>query len=66
MHDLSAFVIQDYLGGSFFHLLLSPLVAAFAGMLGGFLGKGLRWLQASYRTEDHRREGMPTPLQRKR
>ena len=48
IHDLSTFVMQDYLGGSFFHLLLSPLVAAFIGILGAILGKGLRRLQISY------------------
>jgi len=39
--DLRAFALQDNLGGSFFHLLLGPLVAALLGTLGGLAGAGL-------------------------
>ena len=39
--DLRAFVIQDNLGGSFFHLLLGLLLASLLGLFGGAAGVGL-------------------------
>ena len=33
MGDLRAFIMQDYMGGGFFHMLGSPFIAA---VLGGF------------------------------
>ena len=41
MHDFNTFVMEDFFGAGFYHLLLGPLVAAILGMLGGLLGKGL-------------------------
>jgi hypothetical protein len=41
MSDLRAFIMQDYLGGSFFHLTLAPLLAAILGALGSLVGKGV-------------------------
>lgn len=52
MHDLSAFVMQDYAGACFFHLLLSPLVAALVGIPGGVLGKGLLWVHDVWKTRN--------------
>ncbi len=45
MADLRAFVMQDYLGGGFFHLLLGPAIAAVLGALGGAAGKGMARLR---------------------
>jgi hypothetical protein len=45
MHDLRAFVIQDYLGGGFFHSLLGPLLAIPLGALGGLVVKAVDHLQ---------------------
>jgi len=39
MTDLRAFVMQDYLGGVFFHLLLGLIVAAILGMIGALVAK---------------------------
>lgn len=44
MKDFSTFVMEDFLGAGFFHLLLSPLIAAVLGMIGSVLGKGIiKW-----------------------
>ena len=45
MRDLRAFIMQDYLGGGFFHLLLAPVLATFLGSLGALIGKGLNLLR---------------------
>lgn len=45
MSDFNAFIMEDFLGGTFFHLLLGPLVAAVLGVLGGLLGKAIAWFQ---------------------
>jgi hypothetical protein len=37
----SAFIIEDFLGAGFFHLLLGPLIAVFLASAGALLGKGL-------------------------
>jgi hypothetical protein len=39
MTDLRAFIIQDYLGGGFFHSLLAPLLAFPLGATGGLVAK---------------------------
>jgi Fe2+ transport system protein B len=41
MSDFNTFVMEDFLGAGFFHLLLSPLFAAVIGGIGSVLGKGL-------------------------
>jgi hypothetical protein len=42
MSDLRAFIMQDYLGAGFFHLILGPIAALIFGFLGGLFGSGLR------------------------
>ena len=39
MSDFNAFIMEDFMGATFFHLLLGLLVAAVLGVLGGLLGK---------------------------
>jgi hypothetical protein len=39
MSDFNAFIVEDFMGATFFHLLLGLLVAAVLGVLGGLLGK---------------------------
>lgn len=41
MGNFDAFMMEDFFGAGFFHLLLAPLIAAILGTLGGWLGKGL-------------------------
>jgi hypothetical protein len=41
MSDFNTFVMEDFLGAGFFHLLLAPLFAAVLGAIGSVLGKGL-------------------------
>ncbi|MBA3947868.1 MAG: hypothetical protein H0X37_25355 [Herpetosiphonaceae bacterium] len=41
MHDFNAFILEDFMGAAFFHLLLGPIIAAILGTIGGVLGKGL-------------------------
>jgi hypothetical protein len=41
MTDFNAFIMEDFFGAGFFHLLLVPTLAAILGMLGGLVGKGL-------------------------
>jgi hypothetical protein len=41
MKDFNAFIMEDFMGATFFHLLLGPLVAAALGVLGGLLGKAI-------------------------
>ncbi len=45
LKDFSAFVMEDFFGAAFFHLLLAPLIAGILGVLGGLLGKGLAQLK---------------------
>jgi hypothetical protein len=47
MSDFNAFIMEDFLGATFFHLLLGPLLASLLGLLGGLTGKGIRWLRRS-------------------
>jgi hypothetical protein len=39
--DFNAFVMEDFFGAGFFHLLLGPIIAAILGTIGGLSGKGL-------------------------
>jgi len=41
MREFNTFVMEDFLGAGFFHLLLSPFVAAILGTIGSMLGKGI-------------------------
>jgi hypothetical protein len=41
MSDFNTFVMEDFLGAGFFHLLLTPIIAIILGAIGGLLGKGL-------------------------
>jgi hypothetical protein len=41
LHDFNTFVMEDFFGAGFYHLLLAPILAAILGTLGGLLGKGL-------------------------
>ena len=41
MKDFNTFVMEDFLGAGFFHLLLAPLFAAILGWIGALLGKGM-------------------------
>jgi len=43
MTDLRAFVMQDYLGGVFFRLLLGLIAAGILGMMGALVAKLLIW-----------------------
>lgn len=45
MSDFNAFVMEDFMGATFFHLLLGLLVAAVLGFLGGLLGKAVARFQ---------------------
>jgi hypothetical protein len=45
MSDFNQFIMEDFLGAAFFHLLLGPIVAAILGAVGGLLGKGLSKLR---------------------
>lgn len=48
MTDLRAFILQDYLGGGFFHLLLSPIFALIFGSAGNLVGKVLARLRKPF------------------
>ena len=39
--SFSIFIMEDFLGATFFHLVLGPLVAAILGTIGGWIGKGI-------------------------
>ena len=41
MTDFNAFIMEDFLGAGFFHLLLGPLLATILGVIGGLLGRGI-------------------------
>jgi hypothetical protein len=41
MSDFNAFIMEDFMGAAFFHLLLGLLVAAGLGVMGGLLGKAI-------------------------
>src|ERR687886_1811569 len=41
MRDFNAFILEDFMGAGFVHLLLGPLIAVLLGSIGGWIGKGL-------------------------
>lgn len=41
MKDFNTFIMEDFFGAGFFHLLLSPLFATILGTISGLLGKGV-------------------------
>jgi hypothetical protein len=45
--NFDAWLMQDFLGAGFFHLLLGVVVGAILGCLGGLAGKALPWRQDS-------------------
>ena len=45
MRDFNTFIMEDFLGAGFFHLLLGPLLAAVLASIGGLAGRGLRRLR---------------------
>jgi hypothetical protein len=45
MNDFNTFIMEDFMGAAFFHLLLGLLVAAVLGILGGLLGKAFSRFQ---------------------
>ncbi len=47
MADFNTFIMEDFFGAVFFHLLLSPLLAAILGTLGSLLGKGISHLKTN-------------------
>jgi hypothetical protein len=47
MSDFNTFVMEDFFGAGFFHLLLSPIAAVFLGTTGGLIGKGLSHFKKS-------------------
>jgi hypothetical protein len=38
MSDFNAFIMEDFLGATFFHLILEPLLASLLGIIGGLAG----------------------------
>jgi hypothetical protein len=42
MRNLNAFVLEDFLGATFFHLVLGPLLAGALGWVGSLAGKAVR------------------------
>jgi hypothetical protein len=43
MTDFNSFVMDDFLGAGFFHLLLGPIVASLLASLGGLFGIAMGW-----------------------
>ena len=41
MADFNTFVMEDFFGAGFFHLLLGPIVASLLASLGGLMGMAL-------------------------
>lgn len=48
MADFPTFIMEDFLGAGFFHLLLGPLIAGILASAGGIVGKGLARLIYGY------------------
>lgn len=44
MSDFNAWIMEDFLGAGFYHLLLGPMIAAALGLFGGIAGLGKRIL----------------------
>ena len=45
MSNFDAFIMEDFMGATFFHLLLGLIVAAVLGALGGLVGKAIARIQ---------------------
>jgi hypothetical protein len=45
MADFPTFMMEDFFGAGFFHLLLGPLIAAILASMGGLIGMGLARLR---------------------
>ena len=45
MSDFNTFIMEDFMGATFYHLLLGPIVAIILGAFGGLLGKSLASLR---------------------
>ena len=45
MADFSSFIMEDFLGAGFFHLLLGPLIAGILACVGGIIGRVLARLR---------------------
>ena len=45
MSDFNAFIMEDFMGAAFFHLLLGLVVAAILGLVGGLAGKAMARLR---------------------
>jgi hypothetical protein len=43
MRDFHTFVMEDFLGAAFFHLLLGPILATILGACGGLVARALQW-----------------------
>ena len=39
MTNFNTFIMEDFLGAGFFHLLIGPIIAALLGVIGGAIGK---------------------------
>ncbi|MEO8612514.1 MAG: hypothetical protein ABI690_31750 [Chloroflexota bacterium] len=50
MSDLRAFIMQDYMGGGFFHMLGSPFIAAVLGGFGSLIVKGFLFVRSKIGT----------------
>jgi hypothetical protein len=50
--NFEAWLMQDFLGAGFYHLLLSLIVAAILGSVGGLIGRVLPWRPGSARAAD--------------
>ncbi len=46
MSDFNKFIMEDFMGAGFFHLLLGPIVAAILGTVGGLFGAALAKLRS--------------------
>ena len=47
MRDFPAFIMEDFLGATFFHLLLGPAIATILGVMGALIGKLARKLTST-------------------
>ena len=45
--NFEAWLVQDFLGAGFYHLLLGPIIALVLGNVGGLIGKALTWRPGS-------------------
>ncbi len=49
MADFNTFIMEDFLGAGFFHLLLGPILAGVLAGLGGLVGRGLMRIRKQWR-----------------